>query len=413
MTSSILKVQLATLAQNLMSQNRPRKDKIFSGNDNSIDFESYLMDFDKVTNVEGATPEMISLELRHWFVGPAGIIVQKYSNEKDPKVSIDKTKRHLRREYGRRNYSARQMLDELLTGPPLNAKDHVVVQTFVSKLENVHQRALETKRESSFDTSETYDSILNKKLPSFINRWAAAVEKHIERYAGDAGDEDIPELTFSNFISYLKLQNRIGRRRKVIIESATASGKPTGGNPRATPSTRPGGGHRGKATYAQVAALDAVAEADESEGLSDGSDSESLTDSSETVDAAVCAAATVPPRSVPRKTTPVALAKSTSSKGMAPARRKGEDSSARPWSCWVCKSQSKHRLEECQQFQQSDEKMKLCFTRGICYVCLNRGHLSSQCESQSSCSKCGQRHHDLLHDEKKPEVKTSEKDKTE
>ena len=134
-SSSILKVQLAALAQNLMTQNRPRKDKIFSGTDNSIDFESYMMDFDKVTNIEGATPEMISLELRHWFVGPAGIIVQKYSNEKDPMVTINKTKQHLKKEYGRRNYSARQMLDELLAGPPLNAKDHVAVQTFLCKLE--------------------------------------------------------------------------------------------------------------------------------------------------------------------------------------------------------------------------------------------------------------------------------------
>ena len=65
--------QQALLAHQLMSQNRPQKDKVFTGLDKKIDFESHVQEFHKVTQIEGSNPTMVSLELKHWFGGPAGI----------------------------------------------------------------------------------------------------------------------------------------------------------------------------------------------------------------------------------------------------------------------------------------------------------------------------------------------------
>ncbi|MCP4269324.1 MAG: DUF1759 domain-containing protein [Candidatus Brocadiaceae bacterium] len=38
----------------------------------------------------------------------------------------------------------------------------------------------------------------------------------------------------------------------------------------------------------------------------------------------------------------------------------------------------------------------------LCFLCLKKGHVAAQCFSKKMCSSCGGRHHDLLHENKKP-----------
>ena len=126
--------QLAQIAQNLLVQSRPPKEKLFSGADKKIDFESYWTRFEHVTNTQGTTPTMVALEIPHWFTGPAAIIIEKYCNIKDPVEAVERMKTHLKAEFGRQNLTAKRMLDQVLEGPQIQAKGSEALQTFIFQL---------------------------------------------------------------------------------------------------------------------------------------------------------------------------------------------------------------------------------------------------------------------------------------
>ena len=60
------------------------------------------------------------------------------------------------------------MLDGLLSGGKLDQKDTEAIWALTLKLEEVHRRAIETDRETTFSTWETYQEILTKKLLFFF-----------------------------------------------------------------------------------------------------------------------------------------------------------------------------------------------------------------------------------------------------
>lgn len=64
--------------------------------------------------------------------------------------------------------------------------------------------------------------------------------------------------------------------------------------------------------------------------------------------------------------------------------------------CSVCNQA--HCVANCRRFLSWGvaERRDAVQTRRLCYVCLRRGHISSNC-TQATCSICNQRHHDLLH----------------
>ncbi|XP_055613094.1 uncharacterized protein LOC129759626 [Uranotaenia lowii] len=65
--------------------------------------------------------------------------------------------------------------------------------------------------------------------------------------------------------------------------------------------------------------------------------------------------------------------------------------------CPICK-RGPHKAEQCSSFSRMrviDRKV-LVRRLGLCFNCLDSGHFVAEC-SRSSCLKCGQRHHFLLH----------------
>ena len=393
-TDKVAVSQQALLAHQLMSQNRPPKDKVFTGLDKRIDFESHVQEFHQVTQIEGSNPTMIALELKHWFGGPAGIIVKNYSNGTNAQENIDRTLTQLKAEYGRRKDTARKMLDDTLTGPQINAKDHKALQTFIFHLQNAHLRSIETNREATFNTSDTYNTVLNKKLPSLISRWAVESQKHEDRFLRDG--QDIPDITFKDFLAFLKTQYRIAERKAEISDQSAAAAKTAGGQ---TPNGKSIGGngsqsfHRNghKKTTARIVAVNPEADEDDSEECDEEIDTE--------VVAAAAAAAAAPKRQhMKPKTGP--------RNDKRPGKPEGKNPSDPP-SCQVCNGKEQHCLDQCKSFIDSDKKFILCFSKGYCYRCLCKGHMASSCPSDQTCSVCGKRHHDLLHGAERPEGKPS------
>ena len=194
---SLLTVNLMSHARDMITQSRPPAQKRFSGG-TAQDFEAFITQFEKAMKVDGVTDHMRFLELKHWVTGSASLVVTQYENEQDSTEALKRAKDHLRREFGRKLFTARQMLDELLSGPKLNEKDNESVQAFLLKLSQVHKRAIETNREATFSTRETFDDIIRKKLPSYARKWATRYTDNEERIADDPSRA--AELTFSTFL---------------------------------------------------------------------------------------------------------------------------------------------------------------------------------------------------------------------
>ena len=67
--------------------------------------------------------------------------------------------------------------------------------------------------------------------------------------------------------------------------------------------------------------------------------------------------------------------------------------------CPMCNRQG-HRIQTCYKFRDTvlDDKIKFVMEKGLCFRCLDSGHLARDCKAQAVCSECGRRHHKLLHD---------------
>ena len=81
--------------------------------------------------------------------------------------------------------------------------------------------------------------------------------------------------------------------------------------------------------------------------------------------------------------------KSTSSSGKA---------SSAP--CLHCGEGTKHSITECRKFGSlnNQEKSQICKTKGLCFGCLNPGHMKRSCHQKLKCSKCNKCHPTILHD---------------
>lgn len=77
--------------------------------------------------------------------------------------------------------------------------------------------------------------------------------------------------------------------------------------------------------------------------------------------------------------------------------------------CSFCK-RSDHLLNTCVKFKAETRENKLKFVKGnsLCFGCLRKGHMSSDCKKRLTCATCNKNHPTCLHEErshKKPEEK--------
>ena len=58
-----------------------------------------------------------------------------------------------------------------------------------------------------------------------------------------------------------------------------------------------------------------------------------------------------------------------------------------------------HLVAECAKFRDSsaDDKRRICMSAGVCFRCIEMGHLARNCRSGVSCATCQQRHHTWAH----------------
>ena len=66
-------------------------------------------------------------------------------------------------------------------------------------------------------------------------------------------------------------------------------------------------------------------------------------------------------------------------------------------SCPVCNS--KHLIAKCSNFIKAtaDKRLDLISEKCLCFSCFRAGHISSDCTSKQTCSKCRKHHNTLLH----------------
>ena len=241
------------------------------------------------------------------------------------------------------------MLDKQLKGPRFKESDHTGIQVFMLKLSQVHKRAIETKPEHTFSTTETFDEILRSKLPFFSKKWA---EKYTDTEEKIANTQDYSlELTFGYFLEFCRRLNNVNITHKGILKNDTATSTSS-----AEPNTAyAANGKSGK----KIAATE--------------------------VD--VAATTTSKPKNNNRPSFLTKKAPTNQSSGQEPRQKpKSEQTSPKSGadSCLACNN-GMHALDACRKFLKKDDEEKRLFVqkKGICYLCLKHGHMATNCPSAS------------------------------
>lgn len=216
---SLLTIQAQSHAYSMLVQRRPRHK--FTGDNRSIDFESYLHQCQALMNIPGATDGMKLAELPYWFSGTAELVIDRFIGESDAIRALADAFRALTKEFGRRRLTAKQMLVEQLQGEKLIERNNTQIKTFIVNLEKIYKIAQETKREESFSLPETINDIIRAKLPHLASKWAKKVaDVELTEY-----DDEAPALSFLQFISFAKKQNSVSQTMGDILRSSTETNR--------------------------------------------------------------------------------------------------------------------------------------------------------------------------------------------
>ena len=322
--------------------------------------------------------------MAYWVTGAADLVYRQYESEEDPSTALSQTIDHLKKEFGRKRHTAREMLDELLKGPPLKESDTAQIQTFVLRLEQVYKRAVDTKREATFSTHETFNEILRRKLPHITGSWAKKQTDSDDKYA-ETEDAQF-DLTFPLFIEHCRRHNKINNNKRIIskVESTTSSNG-TGGAGK--------GGKNGARVEAKVAATTTSKPHKKSAPPQKG---QSGANPSQTYLSAAKKGKSSP---TPLMATNFGNTPKQSSAQKAkspPASNHGEKTT-----CVAC-GLGKHALEKCREFLKTDEDSKRTLVRkqGLCFLCLIHGHIATDCPNEVTCSNCQGRHNTVFHRER-------------
>ena len=128
----LLDIQTQSHAYNMLVQRRPKVK--FSGENKKLDFESYLHKFETTTAVPGCTDAMRLAEMPNWFTGNAGLIIDRFVSESDATKGLSLALKALKKEFGRKTATAKQMLQDLLSGDRIPEKDFSSLKTFALRL---------------------------------------------------------------------------------------------------------------------------------------------------------------------------------------------------------------------------------------------------------------------------------------
>ncbi|XP_078374366.1 uncharacterized protein LOC144657884 [Oculina patagonica] len=117
----------------------------------------------------------------------------------------------------------------------------------------------------------------------------------------------------------------------------------------------------------------------------------------------------VPPRSKDLKSKTVHSAKTTEENSKQP----NETPKQQP-QCTFCKK-TNHQLDACLRFKTETLENRKNFVKEnrLCFGCLKKGHMSSDCKRKLTCSSCNKKHLTCLHEEKRETKKKEERSEEE
>ena len=360
----MLGVNLKNEARNLLTAARPTSDKLFSGDNTNVDFETFMARFERMTAIEGVDDRMRLVELPHYVTGTAAVIVSSYEDIADASAALKQIKAHLKRDFGRRVYTARQLLEQLLKGPVLSKDKPSEIRAFLIKLEQAYRRGIETKREVLFSNPELINEIIRRKLPFVSEKWSSKIYDRDEKMATD---EEVTELNFADFLSFVRRLNGCKLHERAIMSKPQSSDNIS--NFPSHPSNRP------PSRFPRLAPVVASPTLDETPG-EDG-------DSADLTGVSIAASSS----SAPKTKTSAQKKKKSPASGTSPT----------PSKCPLCPIN--HGVYRCKSFLSADveERIRIVRTNHLCKLCLNPGHYADQCPLNFSCKECAGPHNSLLH----------------
>ena len=328
---------------------------------------------------EGVTDQMKYLELKQWVKDAASLVVSRFDSEKDSSRALKGALKALRENFGVELLTAKQMLEKHLAGPKLQKTDTEAVKSFIIGLENIYARAKATHRDKTFGTDETYARILRKKLPFYADKWARIMvdareldsdyEEDDRASTSDSADD---RTHFKKFVAYLRRSNGYTAKKNLLLEEEAKD-----------ETSKASGSKVPQRTYAKVAAVDVELEETEM------GEEETLAASESS------------------------RPKTKKGRNFVPfSKVKQENAADESGQCPCCSY--KHKLGECRTFLRlpEAEKREAVRKNGICFRCLERGHIASSCQEATSCGVCGGNHHTAFHRETKEqkEEETNDQD---
>ena len=364
----MLSVNLKNEARNLLTAARPSKDKLFSGDSNEVDFETFMARFERMTAIEGVDDRMKLVELPHYVTGTAAIIVSSYEDISDASLALTQIKTHLKRDFGRKVYSARQLLEQVLKGGALTKDKPGEIRTFLIKLEQAYRRGVETRREILFSNPELINEIIRRKLPFVSEKWASKLYDRDEKVIMD---ENLPELGFSEFLSFVRRLNGCKLHDRAIMT------RPSSTHDNQSSSSLPP--HRPPFRFPKVAPIAAAPVPIDDTMAAGGS-------TVDPVDISLAASTSSAPKTKKgsqRSPPPRAPGGTASSQGQSP--------------CPLCSG--RHGVYRCREFIKMDIPTRTRVVRDhrLCKKCLNPGHFGDQCPYDFSCRECEGPHNFLIH----------------
>ena len=198
---------------------RRRPSEKFTGEDSKIDFEDHLAQFKKAIAIPGLPASFKLAELKEWFGGVAKIQIARYLKREDDENALEEAIAKLRSEHGCKATNAEEMIEDILSGKPLEARDAVAINTAVSKLEEAYFLAVETGRDADFNRKSLFRNILESRFPFLMTKWAGEIAK--------AETKGETSRTFEDFLRFLSIQKRVASEMQKHSKDSEKSEKPS------------------------------------------------------------------------------------------------------------------------------------------------------------------------------------------
>ena len=160
--------------------------------------------FTNAVEAPGVTPRQKLQEFQYYFDGAAYQLIEADTLRDDAEAAVEAATSRLTKTFGARRETAKEMLEEILQGKAVQARDPSTLLDFYAKLLSVYTLAEETGRAADFETPTTIDSILKRKVPFLADKWCKKAVKHFSLHE--------IELTFKEFLDFINDERSLSER---------------------------------------------------------------------------------------------------------------------------------------------------------------------------------------------------------